>query len=309
MLANVQILGHGRYLPEVVVEKENGTRYQVAEGISLLDIGAAAARQALDRAGLTAADLDALVFAGAVGHQPIPATSALLHERLQADTAAAIDINTTCSSFVTAFEFLSMAIRLGRYNKVLIVSADLASSGINPNQAESSTLFSDGAAAFVIAASDDPAQGVIGAAQQTWSEGAHSTEIRGGLLGLHPREYANAPEDFMFDMHGRTVLRLARTRLPQMFDDFLAQVGVTPTDITFSVPHQASPVIPMMTKKLGMSADSCYNRFADLGNMVSASIPFAFSQALDEGLVGPGDRVLLWGTAAGLTANLLYLQI
>ena len=96
-----------------------------------------------------------------------------------------MDINTTCTSFISAFDTISYLIEANRYNKVLIVSSELASVGLNPKQKESYELFGDGAAAIVLSKSSSENTGIIYGMQQTWSEGAHATEIRGGLTRIN----------------------------------------------------------------------------------------------------------------------------
>jgi 3-oxoacyl-[acyl-carrier-protein] synthase-3 len=110
-------------------------------------------------------------------------------------------------------------------------------------------------------------------------------------------------------MKGREVLRLTLAKLPGLFKETLERAGLSIEDIDLVIPHQASLVIPLAMKVLGVPPEKYINRFAELGNMVSASVPYLFSQVLDEGLVKPGDKVLFCGTAAGLTANLVLLQL
>ena len=153
-------------------------------------------------------------------------------------------------------------------------------------------------------------KGVIAAVQRTWSEGAHSTEIRGGLSVLPPQRYHESdPADFLFDMKGREVLKLSLQKIPALFDEFWARHNLRPEDIALVIPHQASPALPIMMKTLGFSRKQYLNAVAEVGNMVSASVPYMLCRALDEGRLKAGGKVLLTGTAAGLTCNILCLQV
>ena len=270
----------------------------------------AAARKALAKAGIATADLDCIVAAAAVGVQPIPCTAALVHEQIaQGSDIPAFDINSTCTGFITALDTVSYLIAAKRYRTVLIVAGDLASCALNPAQRESFELFGDGAAAVVIRHTDAE-KGVIGAMQQTWSQGAHSTEIRGGLTALPPQRYAQSdPTDFLFDMKGRDVLKLSLQKIPALFAEFWTQTRLSPADIDLVIPHQASKALPLMMKTLGFKTGQYIDTVAQYGNMVSASVPFALCQALDEGRLKTGNKILLTGTAAGLTCNILCLQI
>lgn len=310
MLRKLTIKGYGTYLPQQTVSFGDQIRYRVTSEESQLEMAELACRRALEQAGLDIRDIDCLVSASAVGVQPIPSTAALIHERLAKGTAIpALDINTTCTSFVTALDTMSYLIAAGRYKRVLIVASEVGSRGLNPHQTESYELFSDGAAAFLFEATDEE-KGVLASAQATWSEGAHDTEIRGGLTGLPPYDYRpDQKEDFQFDMKGKAILGLVAKKLPRFFKDFFKETGLKPADIDYIIPHQASRALPLIMRKLGFKEEQFLDMVSDYGNMVSVSIPFGLAYALDNGLIKEGDRVALMGTAAGLTTNALLLQL
>jgi len=306
----LEIIGWGSSLSARRVQFGAQTRYRAADGETQLGMMCDAARKALAKAGIAAADLDCIVSAAAVGVQPIPCTAALIHEQIaQGTSIPAWDVNSTCTSFITALDTLSYPIAAGRYRTALIVAGDLASCVLNPAQRESFELFGDGAAAVVIRHTEAE-KGVIAAVQQTWSQGAHSTEIRGGLTALPPQRYTQSdPAEFLFDMKGREVLKLSRQKIPALFAEFWAQTRLSPADIDLVIPHQASKALPLMMKTLGFKTGQYIDTVAQYGNMVSASVPFALCQALDEGRLKTGNKILLTGTAAGLTCNILCLQI
>lgn len=309
MLKKLTIKGYGTSLPQATIRFDSETRYRVTTE-SQLDLAEAACRAALEKAGLGIHEIDCLVSASAVGVQPIPSTAALIHERLAKGTAIpALDINTTCTSFVTALDTMSYLIAAGRYKRVLIVSSEVGSQGLNPHQQESYELFSDGAAAFILEATSDE-KGVLAAGQATWSEGAHDTEIRGGLTGLPPYDYNPANlADFQFDMKGRAILSLVAKKLPGFLNQFFKEIGLSMNDVDYIIPHQASRALPLIMRKLGVPESKYLNMVASHGNLVSVSIPFGLAYALDKGLVKPGNTVALMGTAAGLTTNVLLLRV
>jgi 3-oxoacyl-[acyl-carrier-protein] synthase-3 len=310
-IRNCQISGYGTFLPKNTVTFGGETRYRISEGETQLSMAVAASRKALEVAKLNIEDIDCIVSASAVGIQPIPCTAALIHEQLAIGTEIpALDINTTCTSFMSAVDIMSYLISAGRYRNVLIVSSEVGSMGLNPNQRESYELFSDGAAAIVLSSTTEASQGVVASMQRTWSEGAHSTEIRGGLTGMHPENYNTANrEDFMFDMDGRTVLRIAATRLPKMFDDFKSEQGIGFDDVDIIIPHQASRALDMIMRRMGAPKDSYINWVPRYGNMVSASVPFILCKLLEDRSIQKGSKVLLCGTAAGLTANIVVMEV
>lgn len=310
-MRKVEITGYGYYVPEQTVEFGGQIRHRVPKGGSdtQLSMAVAAAKAALANSGLEITDINCIVSASAVGVQPIPCTAALIHEQIAKGTdIPAMDINTTCTSFVSSFDYVSYLIDAGRYNKVLLVASELASVGLNPKQKESYELFGDGAAAVVLSKCESGTSGVIFGKQATWSEGAHDTEIRGGLTGLYPDKYAEDPAEYCFDMNGLKVLKLAGRKLPKFFDAFLEESGYTMDDIDMVVPHQASKALGMIMPLIGVPKDKYIDIVPQYGNMVSVAIPHALIWAIENGKIKKGDTVLLIGTAAGLTANALLFK-
>ena len=308
---HVEIAGYGICLPKHTVQFKDQTRYRVVENEEIqLDLAEAAIQQALEKANLKIEDIDCLVSASAVGVQPIPCTAALIHERVaKGHSIPAMDINTTCTSFISALSTMSHLIEAGEYGRVLIVSSEVGSLGLNPKQKESFELFSDGAAAFIFQKSNQD-KGVIASLQRTWSEGAHDTEIRGGLTSYQPKEYSEETKtNFMFDMKGKKILLLSARVIPEMFQEFQEKSAISKDAVDYIIPHQASRALPLVMGKLGVDEDKYLNLVTDYGNMVSVAVPFGLAYALDHGYVKEGDTIFLMGTAAGMTVNMLALKL
>jgi beta-ketoacyl-acyl-carrier-protein synthase I len=309
-MKRIQFKGYGIELPKNTVELKGQVRYRISEGESQISLAVSACEKALKNANITINDIDCIVSASAVGIQPIPCTAALIHEKIAKGTSIpALDINTTCTSFITALDTMSYLVEAGRYERVLIVSCDVASKALNPKQKESFQLFSDGAAAFVIEKTEKEI-GVIDAIQKTWSEGAHSTEIRGGLSNFHPKNYSEmTKEEYMFDMNGKTVLSLSISKIPELMKNFLKNNGMKVSDIDMTVPHQASVAMPLVMQKLGIEKDKFLDEVKEFGNMVSASVPITLVHGLENGKIKSGNTILLIGTAAGLTTNMTLIKL
>ena len=309
-MRKIQFKGYGIELPKNIVELKGQVRYRISEGESQISLAVSACEKALKNANITINDIDCIVSASAVGIQPIPCTAALIHEKIAKGTSIpALDINTTCTSFITALDTMSYLVEAGRYKRVLIVSCDVASIALNPKQKESFQLFSDGAAAFVIEKTEKEI-GVIDAIQKTWSEGAHSTEIRGGLSNFHPKNYSEmTKEEYMFDMNGKTVLSLSISKIPELMKNFLKNNGMKVSDIDMTVPHQASVAMPLVMQKLGIEKDKFLDEVKEFGNMVSASVPITLVHGLENGKIKSGNTILLIGTAAGLTTNMMLIKL
>ncbi len=310
-MRSCEIAGWGTWLPPDTVTFGGQRRHRIADDVSHLDMLAAAAERAIERAGLTADDIDCVIAACAAGVQPIPCTAALVMERIAPRArAAAFDVNSTCTSFITAVDVASRYLADGDYARVLIVSGDVGSRFLNPAQRESFELFSDAAAAVVLTAGSDRGAGVVASLQQTWPEHAHDTELRGGLSRHPAQDYAHGDAaDYLFDMNGRRALMSMLGVLPGFFDRFFAKSGLTLDDITLVIPHQASAALGLAMRRLGIPREAYVDRVAEYGNMVSASVPYTLARCLDERRAAAGDTLLLCGTAAGLTANALALRL
>jgi 3-oxoacyl-[acyl-carrier-protein] synthase-3 len=310
-IRNCEIAGHGTYLPERTVTFGDQTRYRIEDDMSQIDMLSAASLRALENAELEPNQLDCIIGASAAGVQPLPSTAALLQERIAPDAqAAALDINSSCTSFITAFDLASRYIQDGQYERVLIASGDVGSRFLNPNQKESYELFSDAGVAMIVTKTDDETKGVIASAQQTWPKHAHDTEIRGGISAQPSTEFASSnPEDYMFDMNGRAALMGMLRVLPPFFERFYEKSDLSVEDFEWVIPHQASRALALAMKKLDIPEGKYADYVQDYGNMVSASVPFAFAKKLGEGALKAGDMTLLCGTAAGLTANALAIRL
>ena len=309
-MRRIKIIGYGTYLPENKIMFDDQVRYRCSKDVSMIDMAEAATKEALVSSGLTMKDIDLILYGGAVCAQLIPASATLLHERLAKGLGIpAFDVNSSCSSFITALDIASLYIEAGQYKNILVIGCDKASVGLNEEQKESYELFSDGAAAVIVTKSE-LSQGVVATLQKTYSEGAHATEIRGG--GSLKPSYEFKEEDladYLFDMKGRAALFSMARYLPGVFNSFMEENHLSLDDIDLIIPHQASKALSMFMSRMNIPQGKYMDCVSQYGNMVSASVPFLLCKALKSGKIGEGSTVLLCGTAAGLTINLMLLQL
>lgn len=310
-IRNIKIVGYGAYLPQNVEVIDGEKRYRCNGTETQLDLAVKAAKKAMENAKLTIEDIDCIVSASAVIMQPIPCNAALIHEQIAKGTnIPAMDINTTCTSFITALDTISYLVDAGRYHNVLIVSSDVASEGLNEKQKESYKLFSDGGCAFIISKSDSEEQGIVGSIIHTYSEGVHATEIRGGgTLKTALKYKEEEKDDYLFDMKGKSILGLCLKKLPEVYKEFKDKYHISIDDVDLLVPHQASRALSFMMKMIGIPEEKYVNQVNEYGNMVSVSVPFMLCDLLEKGKLKEGNQVLLCGTAAGLTCNFLLLKL
>ncbi len=320
-LRRVQIAGVGGFLPpHVVPSAEVEARCGVPEGwaearagvrerrdacgMPASAMGAEAAQQALAMAGLAAADLDLVLGACGTQEQAIPDTAALIHRALGlAGTGIpAFSVHATCLSFVVALDLAATLIDAGRYRRILIVSADIGTVGANPAQPESAVLLGDAAAAVVLVRAPEGSASAVEAARfETYSEGAAATEIRGGGSRRPPNAAHTLPDDNLFSMDGRAVLRLARTHTPGFLEALRPGLSTGLAGVDLVVPHQSSAMGLRLMEGLGWPAARIVWTLPWTGNVIAAGIPFALAHAVETGRLQRGDRVLLVGTGAGLS--------
>lgn len=311
-MKKIAISGYGYSLPKSKLEFGDKTRYRLPYETpeDFWSLVTDAVDQAFSKANCSIADIDCIVAAMATPLQPIPCNAALIHEHIaMGKDIPAFDINSTCTSFITALDIVSCLVDAGRYKRVLVVSGDIASQALNTQKKESYELFSDVCTAFVLEETRQDI-GVIYAKQKTWSEGAHHTEIpRGGSLssGFKMNE-ANRAE-YYFTMDGFKTVMLTIDKIKPFLAECFEACGVCAEDVAMVVPHQASEILTVFMKKIGFPKGKYIDIVSQYGNMVSGSVPFALCKAMEEKTIKAGDKVLLVGTAAGLTINFLLLGL
>lgn len=316
----VRILGTGKYLPSKIVtseeidkklglsigwtEKKSGVKKRhYIENETASEMGAKAATQALQNAGLQLDDIDLIVSASGTMQQPIPCNASLIHEQLKpTGPIPAFDINSTCLSFVTGFDVISHLIPNQTYKNVLLVSSEISSVGINPKQKESYVLFGDAAAACVLSITKEgETSKILGSKMVTYSEGAHLTEIRGGGTNIHPN-YNKVEDNYLFDMDGRAVFRLSSRHINMFVEELLQNANVRMEDINLVIPHQASGMaMKLMRKKLNIDESRFMNVIEKYGNTIASSIPLALHDSIEGGRLKRGDIGMFLGTSAGLS--------
>lgn len=284
-------------------------RYFAGSDQSQSALGAAALKDALDRGGLRADSIDLLISACGVAEQALPNTAALMagHAGLQPGTPA-FDVGASCLSFLVALQVADGLLAQGFYRRIAIVSADLPSRGVDWADPESSLIFGDGAAAVVVERGLEQ-QGLRGFCLETYPQGRRLCELRAGGSQFNPRTGVT-PQDHLFHMEGKAVLKLALQVMPGVLKAVLQDAQSTLEDIDLVVPHQASGLgLSHAAKRVGVPEDKIVRIFEQQGNQVAASLPSALHHALCNGRALPGHRLLMMGTAAGLTVGAVVLDL
>lgn len=325
-MLNVRVVATGQALPERVVTTEElaercgvdaraaieatGVRERrwVDADVDPVDLGAAALHDALGRAGLVVDDLDVLIHASGSMPQPIPDGSAHLAGKVGFRQKPAFSIHSTCVSAVVAMHQAALLIAAGEARHVAIVSCEVASRGLDLSHPENALLFGDGAAAIVLGPAERPDQGIETYRSEIFPEGADGTRIRAGGYRRPGLDEATPREEFAFQMDGLRVLALANRVLPGYLERLRPGLSTGLAGIDLVVPHQTSGAGMRLLSRFGWAPEKVAVTLGELGNVIAASIPLTLHRSLVEGRIADGDRVLIVGTGAGLTATGLVFR-
>ena len=268
------------------VEMRTGVlRRHISDGETALDLAFRAA-DALIEAHSEARMADAILFCTQTPDQVMPPNAALLHEHLGlGDGVFALDFTLACSGFVYGLALAQGLVSSGIASSILLVTADTYSRLIDPNDRGPRVLFGDGAAVTWITSGD---RGLVDIALAT--------------SGTDHRAFMVPKGSEVLRMDGLRVLGFVKSHVPGQVSELLARNGLTVDDIDLFVFHQASRLaLDTLQGCLKIPGDRMYSNIERVGNTVSASIPMALLDAIDEGLVGPGSRVLLCGFGVGMS--------
>lgn len=300
--------------PEGWTEANFGIRERgvASSGETASTMAAAAAEAALGAACWAPEDLEVIVAGSGVMEQAVPGTAPLVQAKLGlgASGIPAFDVNATCLSFMLALDTVAMGMAAGRWRRALIVSADIASAGLDFDDPEASVIFGDGAAAVVLQAGGDDGSGLLACRLETYGEGADLCRVEAGGTRLRAHEDLDAYlAGTRFRMDGPGVLLAAGRRLPKTVARVLSTARVSMDEIALVVPHQASRHgLDLLPRLLRIGPERVIDIYAGNGNQIAASLPTALHRAITEGRLAPGDLCLLLGTAAGLSIGAAVLR-
>ncbi|NBB50049.1 beta-ketoacyl-ACP synthase III [Rhizobium sp. CRIBSB] len=280
-------------------------RYIAGEGETTASLGAAAAQEALERAGLTAADIDLIICATSTPDNTFPATAVNIQNRLGMHHGFAFDVQAVCSGFVYAMATADLYIRGGMAKRVLVIGAETFSRILDWTDRTTCVLFGDGAGALVLEAQEGEGtvadRGVL--TSNLRSDGAHREKLyvdggpsTTGTVG-HLR------------MEGREVFKHAVGMITDVIEAAFAATGTTADDIDWLVPHQANKrIIDGSAKKLGIPDAKVVITVDKHGNTSAASIPLALATAAGDGRIKKGDLVMLEAMGGGFTWGAVLLR-
>lgn len=320
-MRNARIAGTGAAVPERVVPnsyfnellqedvdtwlRENVQIYErrwLSEGESVADLCEKAARQAIERAGISSTDLDLIIIATDTPEFISPSTASILQDRLGAVNAGSFDVNTACAGFVSAFDTGTKYIQADpRYKHILVIGAYAMSRYLNLHDKKTVTLFADGAGAVVLSATDDGTSGQLASLQMTQGQYNEWMGIYAGgaRIPITPQVVEKGEHKLQF------VKKFPKELNPAMWSGMAQQMAVSAgcevqdVKMFFMTQININSIFEMLDI-LGLPHDRAIYIMHKYGYTGSAAIPMALNQAVEEGKIQRGDLITLIGSGGGL---------
>ncbi|MBS9720107.1 ketoacyl-ACP synthase III [Tianweitania sp. BSSL-BM11] len=291
---------------EWIVQRTGITQRHIAgEDETTASLGEAAARAALDAAGLTPADIDLIVLATSTPNNTFPATAVEIQNRLGITHGFAFDLQAVCSGFVYAINTADLYLRGGRAKRALVIGSETFSRILDWTDRTTCVLFGDGAGAVVLEAQEGTGaltdQGIIAASLR--SDGSHKQKlyVDGGP--------STTGKVGMLRMEGKEVFKHAVGMITDVIEETFRQGEITADQLDWFVPHQANRrIIEASAKKLGIPMEKVVVTVDLHGNTSAASVPLALASAVADGRIKKGDLVLLEAMGGGFTWGAVLLR-
>ena len=317
----IKIISTGCYLPKKVSSSEIEERYNIPKGWSerysgVLNrhhatfesnayMGAKAIEEALENCNINLSDIDLIISAGATFDYPLPNQASVTKSHLSDGlkyNIPTIDIDTTCLSFVTSLDIASKIMDNYQYRNVIIVTSEIGSKGLNPNNPETLTLFGDAAVACILSCDESSKSTIIKGAMKTYSEGVFHTLIKGGGNKYFFKDHPYDENLHSFTMDGRNLLKLAKQEMGSFTNEFFKDLDYDINSMDIVIPHQASKIgLALFRKIFNLQEGVIKENLLNNGNCISASIPLVIHQLIQRKKIKRGNLCFLLGTSAGFS--------
>ncbi len=308
VVTNHELAGLMETTDEWIVQRTgiNERRFIEHDGIGASDLALPACRAALEHAEVEPEEIDAIVFATLSPDYFVPGSGCLLQSKLGLGPVPALDIRNQCAGFLYGLSIADSWVRSGAYQKVLLVGAEVQSTGLDLSTRgrDVAVLFADGAGAAVVGRASDDEHGVLSICLHADGAGAEQLWIEAPASRCSPRLTQQMLEEGRHypKMNGRQVFRWAVEKMPEVAREALQQAGLTLDDVDLLVPHQANRRISeMVAARLQLPADKVVHNIERFGNTTAATLPMALDRAYRDGRIQPETTVLMTTFGSGFT--------
>lgn len=276
-------------------------RHKAADNEYTSQFGTAAARQALERAGLKPEDIDLIVCATTTPDQIMPSTGALIQAQLGATNAAGMDVFAACSGFLYGLTMVESMIRTGQIRYALVIGAELLTKYVDYTDRGTCVIFGDGAGAAVLGPVAE-GKGILATKIRSDGRLEESLYARGGGTKYGTSHETVDNRMHYFTMKGNEIFKLAVRSMSDISLEMLEKAGYTVADVDLVIPHQANQrITDAVASRLGVPEEKVYSNIAYHGNTSSASIPIAIDECIESGKIKEGSLVLLTAFGGGVT--------
>lgn len=267
------------------------------------DLGAQAAAQALQRAGLTPADVDLLIVATMTPDVPFPSTACLLQAKLglRRDIPC-FDVSAACSGFVYALQVAKDMMRSGAYRRALVVGAEKLSSVVDWSDRTTCVLFGDGAGAVLLETTTEKNVGLLGNLLGADGNNAELLHCAAGGSAVPATADSLREGRHFLRMNGKEVFRFAVTKFKEVMEDAFAKTGLTPADVSQVICHQSNVrIIDAAREKLNIDPSKIYVNIDRYGNSSAGSVPLCLDELWRAGKITKGKPFMMVAFGGGLT--------
>jgi 3-oxoacyl-[acyl-carrier-protein] synthase III len=284
-------------------------RHIAAPGVGTSDLAYEASKKAIERAGLTPADIDLIIVGTTTPDMPFPSTACLLQAKLGASHAWGFDLSAACSGFTYSLTTASQMVASGGSKYALVVGADVMSSIIDYTDRTTCVLFGDGAGAVVVQASDDDNIGILDFEHYVDGSGGDALCMPAGG-SLKPASHETVDQRLHYvKQEGQTVFKFAVRNMEEVCRRILERNRIDPAQIDLFAAHQANRrIIQLTAQKLGMPLEKVLINIDQYGNTTGSTIPLVLHDAFEQGRLKRGDLVLLASVGAGFTVGAVLLR-
>jgi 3-oxoacyl-[acyl-carrier-protein] synthase III len=274
-----------------------------APGETTSTMGAEAVRRLMTRRGLGPEEVDALIVATATPDMMFPATACLIQDQLGLSRAWGFDLSAACSGFLYAMTVGAQLVAAGAHERVIVVGADLMSSIIDPFDRTTAVLFGDGAGATLLEPAE-PEYGLLDFYHRVDGSGRNDLLMPAGGSSLPASAATVAARQHFLKQNGKVVFKFAVTQMVESVNVLLRRNGLTASDLTLVIPHQANQrILDAVAERLCVPHERVASVLARYGNTTGATLPLALDAALAEGKIKRGDLVVFAAVGAGFTAG------
>ena len=286
-----------------------GTFGGALRDVPVVDFTVHAARAAIERAGIDAADIDCLIVGTSTADMVLPSTACMVQKNIGATNAFAFDMNAVCSSFVYAVETADSFIRSGKYGKVLVIGADTYSTILDFQDKSTCPLFGDGASALLLGATTEKT-GILQTVIKSDGNGWELIQVPSSGSRKPITAETIAARENTFKMEGKKVYVFATDVIPRIIEDVTTKAGITLEEIDFLIPHQANiRMFDFIEKKSGIPREKLLLNLDRYGNTAAASVGLVLDENLRNGVIGKGKLVLMMGFGGGLSWGGILIRV